>query len=79
MFPRIPPGNVTKFAGDKTLKLIAPGKLTFDERSVVHRVDTLYDADTHRDPGVKVCAALDHAPCIFIGKLLESSVVSLRM
>jgi len=29
---------VTKFALDKALKLVAPGVVTFDERSVVHRV-----------------------------------------
>jgi len=31
---------VTKFASHKALKVIATGKLTFDERVVVHRVDT---------------------------------------
>jgi hypothetical protein len=31
-------GKVTKFAPDKTSKLILQSKLTFDERSVVHRV-----------------------------------------
>ena len=33
-------GNVTKFAPHKALKLIARGKLTFDERAVLHRVDS---------------------------------------
>ena len=37
--PRISEGCVTKFAPRKTPKLIAPGKLTFDERVVFHRVD----------------------------------------
>ena len=31
-------GNVTKFSLDKALKLVASGVVTFDERSVVHRV-----------------------------------------
>ena len=30
--------NVTRFAPHEALKLIARGKLTFDERVVVHRV-----------------------------------------
>jgi hypothetical protein len=37
-FPRISAGNVTICALHKALKLIAPGKLTSDERSVVRRV-----------------------------------------
>ena len=31
-------GHVTKFAPHKALKLIAWGKMTFDERVVLHRV-----------------------------------------
>jgi len=31
--------HVTKFAPRKALKLIASGKLTFDERVVLHRAD----------------------------------------
>jgi hypothetical protein len=37
-FPQISGGNVTKFVTHKALKLIARGKLTFEEKSVVHRV-----------------------------------------
>ena len=40
-FPRIPAGTVTVIASDKACKLIAPGRLTFDESSVVHRVASL--------------------------------------
>jgi len=32
-------GNVTKFAQHKAFKLTARGKLTFDGRVVLHRVD----------------------------------------
>ena len=35
---------MTKLAPHKALKLIASGKLTFDERVVVHRVAWLWDA-----------------------------------
>ena len=36
--PTIYGGNVTKFAPHDAVKLIASGKLTFDERVVLHRV-----------------------------------------
>ena len=37
MFPWISAGNVTVCVPHKALKSIAPGTLTFDKRSVVHR------------------------------------------
>ena len=37
--PRISEGYVTKFALHKAQKVITSGKLTFDERVVLHRVD----------------------------------------
>jgi len=38
-YHRVSEGNVTKFAPHKALKLIAGGKLTFDEKVVIHLVD----------------------------------------
>ena len=37
-FPRIYAGNVTIYAPHNVFRSIAPGKLTSDERSIVHRV-----------------------------------------
>jgi len=37
--PSVPGGNVTQFAPHKALRLIARGKLTFDERVALHCVD----------------------------------------
>ena len=43
--PRIPEGNLDVTAPHKSLKLIAWGKLTFDERVELHRVDSCRKAE----------------------------------
>ena len=68
---RIPGCYVTNFARHKALKLIARGKLIFDERVVLHRVDEVVAVSWHglgwRDSQTVFLAHLKSDPCTFTG------------